>query len=40
MIIMFRSVGGPPPPAARRPVPQRTARAGTDSDPAWVTPDA
>lgn len=40
MIIMFRSVGGPRPPAARRPAPQRTAPAGTGSDPARITPDA
>ena len=40
MIIMFRSVGGPFPPAAPRPDPRRNARAGTGSDPASITPDA
>lgn len=40
MIIMFRNVGGPHPPAARRPAPRRIAPAGTGSAPARVTPDA
>lgn len=39
-LALFRSVGGPLPPAARRSVPHRSARTGTDFDPSSITPDA
>lgn len=39
-LALFRSVGGPFPPTARRSVPHRGARTGTGSDPASITPDA
>lgn len=39
-LALFRSVGGPLPPAARGSVPHRSAQAGTGSDPASITPDA